>query len=96
MDLPPPTTEVYLPSSTIFPIVVTALLESVGTPVTKHTPILRFKYRNYVEEPADLGNGEVPRQVEKEFYSTFDVPINGEISEWNVKVGQEITDQRYE
>lgn len=90
MDIAPPATEVYLPSSTIFPVVVTALLSNVGDEVTKHMPILRFKYKNFVEEPVDIENGEEPKKIEKEFYSTFDVPINGELSEWNVTTGQEI------
>lgn len=83
-------TQVSLPSSTIFPVVITALLNSVGDEITKHTPILRFKYWNFVEEPGDTENGEEPKQIEKEFYSTFDVPIDGELFEWNVTIGQEI------
>lgn len=95
MNLSPPTTEVYLPSSTLFPVVTTALLKTAGDQVAKHTPILRFKYKNLVEEPFNAENGEEPKHVEKEFYMTFDVPISGELSEWNVKVGQEILNSKY-
>lgn len=83
-------TQVSLPPSTIFPVVVTALLRSVGDEVTKHTPILRFKYWNFVDEPSDEEDENHPKRIEKEFYSTFDVPINGELTEWNVSIGQEI------
>lgn len=87
---PVTSTQVKLPSTTIFPVVITALLNSVGDEVTKHSPILRFKYWNFVEELSDTDDGEEPKRVEKEFYSTFEVPIDGELSEWNVTIGQEI------
>lgn len=88
-------TPLRLPSSTLFPVVVTALLCSEEDQVARHTPILRFKYWNHVDEPVDEANGELPKKVEKEFHSTFEIPIEGELKQWNIIVGSEINDPNF-
>lgn len=78
-------TKVSLPPSTLFPVTITAILQPGGASVARHTPILRYKYWHEVEE------GEEANKVKKEFHSTFECPIEGEIQEWYVKVGDEIS-----
>lgn len=87
-----PATPVSLPSSTLYPVVITALLKNVGDDVPKHTPILRYKYWNFVDDPeAEVEEGEEPRKIEKEFHSTFESPISGKLTEWKIKVGDEVS-----
>ncbi|KAA8917026.1 hypothetical protein TRICI_000812 [Trichomonascus ciferrii] len=77
-------TKVSLPPSTLFPVTITAILQPAGVCVARHTPILRYKYWHDVEE------GEEANKVKKEFHSTFECPIEGEVQEWYVKVGDEV------
>lgn len=88
-------TPLRLPPSTLFPVVITALLFSEDSQVSRHDALLKFKYWNTVEEPVDEANGEEPRKVEREFHSTFQTPIEGKITQWNVFVGSEIVDPNF-
>lgn len=88
-------TPLRLPPSTLFPVVITAILCSEEEKVARHTPILRFKYWNHVEEPVNEAEGEVPKKVEREFHSSFETPIEGELKQWNILVGSEITDPNF-
>lgn len=92
-------TNVTLPPSLLFPIQVTGILERRGAVIGKRAPVIRYKYLNYVEEGVkeDAENPQSPEavnKVQKEFFSTFESPIEGEIHEWLVKVGDEIKDSR--
>ena len=94
MDQSEPT-PLRFPSSTLFPVIVTALLVDETSAVDKHMPILRYKYWNMVDVPVNEANGELPKKVEEEFFGTFESPIKGELKEWNVTIGSEISDPNF-
>ncbi len=64
MDQSEPT-PLRFPSSTLFPVIVTALLVDETSAVDKHMPILRYKYWNMVDVPVNEANGELPKKVEQ-------------------------------
>lgn len=88
-------TPLRLPPSTLFPVVITALLCSEESNISRHEPLLKFKYWNTVDAPVDEASGEAPRKEEKEFHTTFQTPIEGQLVQWNVFVGSEITDPNF-
>ncbi|ANB14794.1 Fcp1p [Sugiyamaella lignohabitans] len=48
-------TQIPLPVSVKFPVVITGFLQSEQTEVVKHTPLFKYKYWDYVEEPILAG-----------------------------------------
>ncbi|KAG5366599.1 RNA polymerase II subunit A C-terminal domain phosphatase [Yarrowia sp. B02] len=88
-------TNIALPASTIFPVEVTAILKGAGDDIDKFAPILTFKYWHEVEENDGDENSNVfpkppPTMVRKEFFSSFESPVKGQIDSWSVKVGDMI------
>lgn len=83
-------TEISLPTSIKYPIEVTAIVENVGTNIAKHSTILRYKYKDRVLE-AEATSDTPAVYKEKEFFSTFESPIEGEIQRWLVNRNDMVT-----
>ncbi|CDK24929.1 unnamed protein product [Kuraishia capsulata CBS 1993] len=94
------TTELQLPSSLPYPLVVTRVTMHPGQLLKKHTTVITFKY--WEMEPIPLGeveeedSDESSRQLVKvESVGTFESPIEGEIQQVFVNVGDEIANARH-
>lgn len=87
-------TNITLPPSALFPITITAILAPAGVTVSRHTPILRYKYWHEVEEGDEDDEGaENKQKVKREFHTTFECPFDGKIEQWYVSVGDELSEQ---
>ncbi|CAN6647376.1 RNA polymerase II subunit A C-terminal domain phosphatase [Trichomonascus vanleenenianus] len=87
-------TAVKMPKSLMYPLEVTGILVAAGAEVARHTPILRYKYWHEIQEGFEDDAETQPRLVSKEFFSTFESPLDGTIDCWNVRVGDIIADCR--
>lgn len=95
-------TKVCLPGSILYPVEVTGIVEGTGTAVRKQQTILRYKYWKTEALNKEDGEGDAngaganqddgDHQFIKEYHSTFESPIDGDIVEWNVTVGDTIGD----
>lgn len=72
-----------------YPITITALLKKPNDDIPRLSPLLIYKYKTIVTEYPEFGE-EV--QVEKEFSSQYDAPIEGKLERWFVEVGTVIQD----
>lgn len=82
-------TTVTLPPSAPFPVTITAIEAQLGQSITKYTPLLKYRYWDYQEDPNS--KEENPPKVRVERIGSFESPIEGEITQVNVKVGDEVT-----
>lgn len=85
-------TRIQLPPSLLYPVEITGILAQSGGKIKKHGPILRYKYWNTVEEGVGQDERDQGRKVRKEFHSTFESPIEGEVQQWFVGTGDHVTD----
>lgn len=85
-------TDVFLPASTYFPVTITSVCVEEGGDVDRHATIVHYKYYSVVEEGED-DNGE-PNKVTKEFFSSFETPISGNVASVLVSEGDEVRDSK--
>lgn len=71
-----------------FPVTVTAVLCRPGDEVQKHTTLIKYKYWDYQEDPNS--KEESPPKIRVERIGTFESPIEGEVTEIEVGVNDEI------
>lgn len=81
-------TSISLPSSVPFPVTVTAVMCRLGDEVKKHTTLLKYRYWDYQEDP-NLKEANPPT-IRVERIGTFESPIEGEVTEIEVSVNDEI------
>ena len=76
-----------LSSGLHYPITVTSLLKHPGDSVERDEPLLSYVYQTTVTEGDGLG-GKV--DVQREFPSKFESPVDGEIVQWRISAGDVI------
>ncbi|GBL48227.1 hypothetical_protein [Candidozyma auris] len=81
-------TSVSLPPSAPFPVTVTAISAVAGQKISKHFPLLKYRYWDYQEDPNS--KEEHPPKVRVERIGSFESPIEGQIVEMRISVGDEI------
>lgn len=80
-----------MPPTLIYPVEVLTLSATVGQRIRKHEVLVKFKYWN--EVPAGVTEeGEPEVLVTKEFYATFEAPLDGDLVKYRVRVGDRIND----
>jgi RNA polymerase II subunit A-like phosphatase len=102
MDLdaePSPPTAIHLPPSLPYPITLTSLFTPVSAQVTKGTKALSYTYtlKDDLRDGADVNTTDnKKRKGEEKGFATWEVPIDGEVSQWaeGVKVGSVIKNAR--
>lgn len=83
---------IQLPRSVRYPITITALLKKRDDDIPRLSPLFLYRYKTTVTEYPEFGE-EI--QVEKEFAAQFDAPIEGKLERWFIKVGSEISSEKY-
>jgi RNA polymerase II subunit A-like phosphatase len=102
MDLdaePSPPTAIHLPPSLPYPITLTSLFTPVSSQVSKGTKALSYTYtlKDDLRDGADVNTTDnKKRKGQEKGYATWEIPIDGEVSEWAVgaKAGAVIKDAR--
>lgn len=82
-------TTVSLPPSAPFPVTVTAITARPGETISRYAPLIKYRYWDYQEDPNS--KEETPPKIRVERIGSFESPIEGEITEVAVDVGEEIT-----
>lgn len=77
-----------LPTGLYYPITVTELLKRPGEPVQRNEALFAYVYRTKVTEGDGLGN---KREILRTFPTRFESSVDGELVEWKVKKGDEIS-----
>lgn len=81
-------TSISLPASVPFPVTVTAVMCRPGDEVKKHTTLIKYRYWDYQDDP-NLKETNPPK-IRVERIGTFESPIEGEVTEIEVGVNDEI------
>lgn len=89
-------TDVSLPASLIYPIEIVGILEGAGSSVSRHRPLVRYKYWVEIAIPgSEEDDSKQPPETEiKEQYSVFESPIEGEIVEWKISIGDSVPNSK--
>lgn len=89
-------TDVTLPASLIYPIEIVGILEGAGSSVNRHRPLVRYKYwvEVAIPGPEDDDNKQPPETEIKEQYSVFESPIEGDIVEWKISIGDSVPNSK--
>lgn len=87
-------TPVSLPQSVPFPVTVTQVMVSAGQPVTRHQPLLKYRYWDFQEDP--LADPDSAATVRVQRIGTFESPIAGDIDDVQVGVGDAVADATVE
>ncbi|KAH3671620.1 hypothetical protein OGAPHI_000323 [Ogataea philodendri] len=91
------TTPIYLPNNLPYPLTVVKVGVSEGEEIKPHTSIVYYKYFDFepvpLSEEDDSKNDESERKLIKvEYVGSFECPLEGTVSEINVKVGDKLKD----
>lgn len=81
-------TSISLPPSVPFPVTVTAVLCLPGDEVKKHSALIKYRYWDYQDDPNSKEQN--PPKIRVERIGTFESPIEGEVTEIEVGVNDEI------
>lgn len=87
-------TPVTLPASLIYPVEVTQLLKQQGEQVKKRDVLLKYKYWNLVPDGVVEEGAPPPDMVRKEFYASFESPLDGNLVKFDVTPGDRLNDDR--
>lgn len=84
----PQLTTVTLPQYVPFPVTIATLNCQVGETVPKHKQLFTYKYWDHEDDPSSTEDPPLQKKVER--VGTFESPIEGEIEQVNIKIGQQI------
>ncbi|GMM35271.1 protein serine/threonine phosphatase [Saccharomycopsis crataegensis] len=94
-------TKLYLPSSLPYPITVTSILVRPNFEISRHTPVLKYRYlENQIVPTEKLEPEEIeeyqhnPKVIKVESIGSFESPIKGKVIDLKVKVGDIISSDK--
>ncbi|KAF2101736.1 hypothetical protein NA57DRAFT_34311 [Rhizodiscina lignyota] len=70
-----------------YPITITRIHATAGTDVEKAAQLFTYSYKSEVEEGDKYGEKQI---VVKDYYEEFRAPVDGKVTGWKVRVGEEI------
>lgn len=70
-----------------YPITITRIHAIADADVEKGAQLFTYSYKSQVEEGDKYGDTKV---VERDYYDDFGAPVDGKITGWKVKIGQEV------
>lgn len=81
-------TGIKLPQYVPFPVTVSSVVCRPGQTIAKHKPLFTYKYWDYQDDPNS--KEDPPTKIRVERIGTYESPIEGEVLEIHVNVGEEV------
>lgn len=81
-------TPIRLPGSVPFPVTISSILCKEGDTIKKHTPLIKYKYWDYQDDPNS--KEEEPPKIRVERIGSYESPIEGQVTSVLVGLNEEV------